>query len=104
MSYMKNEDLKIDEIPKTLEEGGSYFSHTFNGYEFGGSFQECADILKKVREAIKEDNVEGLILSEISTCLFFYFRALRHGGDPYKSRVDKLLNLIREMVADGKFE
>jgi hypothetical protein len=107
MDYIKNEDLKLDKIPKSLEEGeaGLYFSHTFDGYKFCGSFEGCADISRKVQEAIKENNTEELLLSEIRTCLFFYFRALRHGdGQPDKLRVDKLLNLIRERVADNKFE
>lgn len=104
MSYIKNEDLRLDEIPKTLEEGGSYFSHSFNGYEFGNSVQGAAEISRKVREAIKENKTEELTLSEIRTCLFFYFRALRHGGEPDKSRIDKLLDLIQERVQNGKLE
>jgi len=104
MSYIKNEDLILEEIPSSLEEGGSYFSHTFNGYEFGGSFKGCADISKKVREEIIKNNTKELTLSELRTSLFFYFRALRHGGEPEKSRVDKLLKLIRERVAENKLE
>jgi len=105
MSYIKNEDLKLEEIPKTLEDGGSYFSHSFNGYEFGGSFKGCADISKIVQESIEVNKTEGLTLSEIRTSLFFYFRAVRHGGgEPDKSRVDKLLNLIRERVENKKLE
>jgi hypothetical protein len=105
MSYIKNEDLKSSDIPKSFEEGSSYFSHTFNGYEYGGSFQGCADISKKVQEAIKENKIEGLSLSELRTNLFFYFRAVRHGGgEADKSRVDKLLNLIRDRMNQGKFE
>ena len=104
MSYIKNEDLILEEIPSSLEEGGSYFSHTFNGYEFGGSFKSCADISKKVQEAINESNTKELTLSELRTSLFFYFRALRHGGEPEKSRVDNLLKLIRERVTENKLE
>jgi hypothetical protein len=105
MDFIKNENLKLDAIPKSSEEECLYFAHTFDGYRFGGSFQGCSDISKKVQEAIKENNTEGLLLSEIRTCLFFYFRALRHGdGKPDKLRVDELLNLIRQGVADGKFE
>lgn len=105
MSYIKNEDLKLENIPKSLEEGASYFSHDFNGYEFGGSIKGCADISKNVWESIKKCETRELTLSEIRTCLFFNFRALRHTGSaPDKSSVDKLLNLIRERVADEKFE
>ena len=102
MSYIKNEDLVLAEIPRTLEEGASHFSHTFNGYEFGGSFQGGAAISKKVSLAIKENSTEELTLSELRTSLFFYYRALRHGGEPNKARVDKLLELIRERVANNQ--
>jgi len=105
MSYIKNENLILDETPYSLEEGGSYFAHSFNGYEFGGSFKGCSDISKKVQKAIKENQTENLTLSEIRTSLFFYFRALRHGrAEPNKIRVDKLLSLIRERVGNKKLE
>lgn len=104
MSYIKNEDLTLEDIPSSLEEGGSYFSHTFNGYEFGGSFKGCADVSNKVEDAISKDNIEELTLSELRTSLFFYFRALRHGGEPEKSKVDKLLGLIRKRVSNNKLE
>ena len=105
MGYIKNEELKLEEIPNVIEEGGLYFAHSFNGYEYGGSFQGCADISKKVREAIINNKTEELTLSEIRTSLFFYFRAVRHGGgEPDKPRVDKLLSLIRQRVKNKKLE
>lgn len=104
MSEIKNNELKLENIPKSLEDGGGYFSHTFNGYKYGGSFKGCAEISKKVRLAIKENRSENLNLSELRTSLFFYFRALRHGGDPEESRVNNLLKLIRERVEKGELE
>lgn len=105
MGYIENKDLVLDEIPLTLEEEGvSHFSHTFNGYEYSGAFKECADISKKVLMAIVEEKTDQLNLSEIRTCLFFHYRALRHGGKPDKLRVDSLLNLIRDRVRKKKFE
>lgn len=98
MDFIKNEDLTLKTIPKTLEEGAASFSHSFNGYEFGGSFEGCADISKKVRAAINNNTTKHLTLSELRTSLFFYFRALRHGGEPEKAKVDQLLALIRERV------
>lgn len=105
MGYVKNEDLKLEEIPKVIEEGGLQFAHSFNGYEFSGSFQGCADISKKVRDAIKENSTEELTLSEIRTSLFFYFRAVRHGGgESNKPWANELLNLIRLRVKNNKLE
>ena len=98
MDFIKNEDLTLKAIPKTLEEGGGPFSHTFNGYEFGGSLEGCADISKKVKAAINNNTTKHLTLSELRTSLFFYFRALRHGGEVEKAKVDQLLALIRERV------
>lgn len=105
MRYIKNEDLILDEIPMTLDEGDvSHFSHTFNGYEYGGSFKGCADVSKKVQTAINEKETELITLSELRACLFFYYRALRHGGEPDKSRVDNLLHLIRDRVQKKEFK
>lgn len=104
MSFIKNEDLKLEEIPKSLEEEVANFSHTINRYEFGGTFKGCAEVSMQVQLAIKENKTERLTLSELRTCLFFHYRALRHGGDINKARVDLLLKLIRIRVQNKKFE
>ena len=101
MSLIKNQDLKLKDIPKTIEEDIPSFSHTFNGYEFAGSFEGCSDISMKVKAAINNNTTKHLTLSELRTSLFFYYRALRHGGEPEEARVDQLLALIRERVEDG---
>lgn len=105
METIKNEDLKLDKIPKSLEEGAVHFAHTFNGYEFHGSFQKCGDVAKKVNKAIEQNETTELTLSELRTAIFFYFRAMRHGGtEPDKSIVDKFLNLIRDRVEQERLD
>ena len=37
MSDIKNLDLTLDKVPKTLEDGGVYFALTFDGYANAGS-------------------------------------------------------------------
>jgi hypothetical protein len=104
MILIENEKLSLDTIPKTIEEGASNFSHTFDGYKFGGSFKECANISKRVQVSILNRETDNLTLSELRTCLFFHYRALRHGGEPNKERVNNLLNLIRNRVLNNRFE
>ena len=61
MGNIKNEDLKLEKIPKSLEEGAVHFAHTFNGYEFHGSFQKCGDVAKKFKKIFKKTRPLNLL-------------------------------------------
>lgn len=109
MRQIKNEDLILELIPQTITEknrmsvGG--FALSFNGYEYGGSFERCAEIANKARLAIEENKTEDLTLSELRTCLFFHYRAVHHaGGPPNELRVNTLLELIRDRVSKNEIE
>jgi len=105
MSDIKNKDLILEYIPQTIADKPGSFAHSFNGYEYGGSFEGCADISTKVVAAIEEDKVKDLTLSELRTCLFFHYRSAHHtGGPPNEFRVNKLLELIRDRVSTNKIE
>lgn len=111
MRETKNEDLILilEYIPQTLSDKAFWdagsFAHSFNGYEFGGSFEGCADISTKVRLAIEANKTEDLTLSELRTCLFFHYRAIRHNGNrPNEARVNILLELIRDRVSKNEME
>lgn len=111
MRETKNEDLILilEYIPQTLSDkefwdAGS-FAHSFNGYEYGGSFEGCSEIANKVDLAIEENNTQDLALSELRTCLFFHYRASHHtGSSPNELRVNTLLELIRDRVSKNEME
>lgn len=109
MRQIKNEDLILELIPQTITEknrmsvGG--FALSFNGYEYGGSFERCAEIANKARLAIEENKTEELTLSELRNCLFFHYRASYHtGSSPIELRVNTLLKLIRDRVSKNEME
>lgn len=105
MSDIKNEDLTLELIPQTIKDRPGSFAHSFNGYEYGGSFEACVDISTKVRLAIEANKTEGLTLSELRTCLFFHYRAIRHNGDrPNEAKVNTLLELIRDRISKNNIE
>ena len=111
MRETKNEDLILilEYIPQTLSDKAFWsagsFAHSFNGYEYAGSFEGCCEIADKVLLAIEEHKTQDLTLSELRTYLFFHYRAIRHaGGSPNEFRVNTLLKLIRDKVSKGEFE
>ena len=111
MRETKNEDLILilEYIPQTLSDKAFWdagsFAHSFNGYEYAGSFDGCFEISQKVVSAIEENKTEDLTLSELRTCLFFHYRAVHHaGGPPNELRVNSLLELIRDRVSKNEME
>jgi len=72
------------------------FALTFDGYEFWGSFEKCAEIA----------NAKGQhSLTDLRTCLFFEQRRWRHfGEDPDREAmmyIRALVEKIRSWVSAG---
>ena len=109
MHDTKNEDLTLEYIPQTLSDKAFWdagsFAHSFNGYEYAGSFEGCFEISQKVVSAIEEGKTVDFTLSELRTALFFEYRTSHHTGSrPNEFRVNTLLKLIRDKVSKGEFE
>ncbi len=67
----------------------SDFAHTFDGYEFWGSFERCAEIAHQPRLTT---------LAELRTFLFFSFRAIRHGGyEPGEEELTPVRAAVKEI-------
>ncbi|MBK6850690.1 MAG: hypothetical protein IPG93_03505 [Burkholderiales bacterium] len=98
MQHISNEDLVLQNIPGP--EAGWIeildFALTFDGYEYWGSFERCAE----VAAAKAHGNLTGL-----RTCLFFEQRLWRNGTElpPNMSTLKRwrsLINKIRKQVQD----
>ncbi len=84
----------------------SQFALTFPGYEWAGSFKECADLANSARhgyEISTDRQVPKLMLDELRACLFFEERRFRHfGAEPSGEDllyIRALVQGIREKVA-----
>ena len=85
MTEIPNTELKNHLLPKPqadwLEVSG--FAHSFNGYEYWGSFEKCGDLANKILENYKTSGQLSTNLTSLRTCLFFEARRWRHYGyDP----------------------
>ncbi|MBC6994083.1 hypothetical protein QWY85_15365 [Neolewinella lacunae] len=105
MSEITNENLKLEEIPKRIEDGGMYFALSFNGYESAGSTDSCFATANKIIDSIRNENTSEITLSELRTTLFAHARSLHFSSaDPDKELVDKLLTLIRQRVKENRLK
>jgi hypothetical protein len=100
-------DLKESDVPAPdagWREIGR-FALSFNGYEWCGSFGECAEAGDRALEAFRETGALPESLTELRTCLFFEQRRWRHFGlDPDEEAmyyVSALVGAIREKVRAG---
>lgn len=95
MIPISNVDLTLADVPPVDASMDTIcdFAHTFDGYEYWGSFTICAEVANARRHAT---------LSEVRTCLFFEHRRERHTGDPIEGQeeiyVRSLIERIRAMV------
>jgi hypothetical protein len=98
------EDLKESDVP--LPDAGWYeigrFALSFNGYDWWGSFERCAEIANGAAQAFHELGTLPDSLAELRTCLFFEQRRWHHFGlDPDDSAmvyISALLEAIRRRV------
>ena len=96
MREISNDDLTLSDVPQSDADWEviGEFALTFNGYEYWGSFEKCAEVANR-------RNPGNLV--EARTCLFFLQRALRHQGDGPDENdyeyIGMLLGKIREFLA-----
>lgn len=91
MEKIENIRLTLEDVPppnagwQEIQE----FALTFDGYQFWGSFEKCAEIANAHRNHS---------LVELRTCLFFEQRRWRHfGEEPDEKAMDYIMNLINEI-------
>lgn len=82
------------------------FALSFNGYEHWGSFEKCAEIANRWRDAYRAEGSLPDSLTELRTCLFFEQRRWRHFGlDPDEEGTEyihAIVECIRERVRSGE--
>jgi hypothetical protein len=104
-----NADLKESDLPPPEAEWHEVgrFALSFNGYEWWGSFGQCAEVANRNLEGFRERGALPDSLTELRTCLFFEQRRWRHFGlDPDEEArryIGALLDRIREKVRTGEF-
>lgn len=93
IKHIATESLNLNLIPKQDAPFIDImaFGATFHGYEYWGSFEECAKIANN-----KQQNT----ITELRTCLFFEGRRWRHFGETPNEEAQKywrdLVRKIRE--------
>ncbi len=102
-----NADLTRFDVPSS---GAAWaeigkFALSFNGYEYWGSFEKCAEIANRWRDAYHSESSLPDSLAELRTCLFFEQRRWRHFGlDPDEegtNYIHAIVERIRERVRSG---
>ena len=82
------------------------FALSFNGYEWWGSFEKCAEIGERGLKAFRATGALPDSLTELRTCLFFEQRRWRHFGfDPDEEArpyISALLEGTRAKVRSGE--
>ena len=98
MYQIPNSHLSLSDVPgldADLDEI-IVFAHTFDAYEYHGSFEAAAEIANRHASDT---------LTDLRTCLFFEIRRWRHFGqdpDPEADRyIRGLVAEIRRRVSDG---
>ncbi len=82
------------------------FALSFNGYEYWGSFEKCAEIANRWRGVYRAEGSLSDSLTELRTCLFFEQRRWRHFGlepdEEGTAYIHALVERIRERVRSGE--
>jgi hypothetical protein len=95
---LDHRDIRLEDVPLR---GSSWheiepFALTFEGYEFHGSFEACAEIANARRHSN---------LTDLRTCLYFEQRRYRHFGEPpigdELEYIYEILDAIRARVQAG---
>ena len=92
-----NAELSVGDIPSFKESWSRIepFALTFDGYQYWGSIEKCAEIAAK----------PPATLTHLRTCLFFEARRWAHQGnqpdDKSMKRIRALLFAIKEEVRSG---
>jgi len=89
-----NRELMLADVPEPGSGWNSIsrFSLSFDGYEYAGSFEACADIAYRVK--ITKDGS----LSDLRTFLFFMQRSCNHVGSLPDSDDMQIVSLVLEKI------
>jgi hypothetical protein len=105
---ISNADLREGDVPgpdSGWREIGR-FALSFDGYEWWGSFQRCAEVAERGLEVFRTTGTLPGSLTGLRTCLFFEQRRWRHFGldpDEEASRyISALLEGVRDRVRSGE--
>ena len=99
-SEISNFDLTLQDIPGANAGMAEIwrFALTFNGYDYWGSFERCAEIANAPLNA-------SATLTELRTRLFFEQRSYRHMGEEPseegRSYLIELLDAMKKRVSSG---
>ena len=100
MNEITNADLTGKDIPPKKASWGVIlrFAHSFNGYQYWGSFEKCAEIGNNSASLYREKKLLPSTLTELRTSLFYEARRWRHSGaDPNQRAMDYIHALIEEI-------
>jgi hypothetical protein len=95
-----NQDLKQSDVSPSNAgwHDSGRFSLTFNGYEWWGSFDKCADVANVVAQTFRESGSLPESLTDLRTCLFFEQRRWHHFGfDPDEEAMNYISALVEEI-------
>jgi hypothetical protein len=103
-----NEELVQSDVP--LPNAGWYdigrFALSFNGYDWWGSFEKCAEVANLAARAYHESGALPESLTGLRTCLFFEQRRWHHFGfdpdEPAMGYIAALLEGIRQRALGSK--
>jgi len=103
-----NGDLAQSDVP--LPSAGWYeigkFALSFNGYDWWGSFQRCAEVANLAAQTYHRSGALPKSLVDLRTCLFFEQRRWHHFGfdpdEPAMGYIAALLEGIRRRVPESK--
>ena len=110
VNYIPTDSLRSPDVPMREAEWPviARFALTFNGYEWAGSLEGCAELANSTRRAYDhspEHRLPELTLDQLRTCLFFEQRSAHHCDDDPKGEcleyVRALLDGIREGLTLG---
>jgi hypothetical protein len=95
-----NEDLKESDVPQAdagWHEIGR-FALSFNGYEWWGSLQKCAEVANLAAETFRKSGALPESLTDLRTCLFFEQRRWHHFGFDPDAEAMKYIGALLEEI------
>lgn len=105
---IKNDDLSVHDIPPADRENQQEikeFALTFDGYEYWGSFDACADVANRWLQTWQKKRELPDSLTDLRTCLFFEQRRWNHFGHELDQEAQlyiiALVNAIRAKVQNN---
>jgi len=92
--------IRLSDVPEIGNvSAANKFAHDFSGYR--STFKETAKAALDTKKRIEANDTETISVDELAESLFFYFRAVRHGGgDADRDLVNTHIELIKQKLAN----